>query len=138
MTAHALLTGRLIADPIRRETKTGKPMCSATLAVDVPDPRDATSDPDMLFGLVAFGSPAEALGTHAKGDTVAISGVLQRNRWTAEDGMVRERLNLVVDGVLSAKASREARRGSSRDKPGSRSRFAPAPAQPFPDDPIGF
>lgn len=110
MTVNVMLTGRLIADPARRETKSGTPMATATLAADVPDPRNADVDPSMLIGVVAFGALAEALETHAKGDRVAVSGVLQRSHWTGEDGAERERLNVLVDGVLSARASREAAR----------------------------
>ena len=130
MSVHVLATGRLIAEPMRRAAKNGDPMALATLAATVPLPRDAEGDPSMLVGVVCFGAAAESLLAHAKGDTIAVSGQLQRSRWTSDDGVQHERLGILADTVTSARAARlTASARAKRPRTGGRR---------FHDDAIGF
>ena len=67
MSAVITLRGRLGADPVTRETKNGKGMVTASIAVSLPT---RESDEVQWFQLLAFGRTAEALGRHAKGDAL--------------------------------------------------------------------
>lgn len=51
--------GRLAADPIARTTKAGKPMTTASVAVDVSG-RDETGE-TLWVSILAFGTQADAL-----------------------------------------------------------------------------
>jgi single-stranded DNA-binding protein len=130
MSVHVLATGRLIAEPVRRETKNGDPMAFATLAAAVPLPRDAEGDPSMLIGVICFGAAADGLLSHDKGDTIAVSGQLQRSRWTSEDGAQHERLGILADTVTSARTARRAASARTKRTAGGGDRFH--------DDPIRF
>jgi single-strand DNA-binding protein len=117
--------GRLVGDPRPIETRSGKPMTVARLAVAVPS-RD--EDGTFFLGLVAFGSQAERLAALAKGTMLSAIGRAQLSRWTSDQGE-REELQLVVDELITAKSVRP---GQPR-KPAK-----PAPrhteAAPFNDD----
>lgn len=94
--------GRLAADPRSIQTKTGKAMAVVNLAVNVDD------DAPLWFNIIAFGRVAEDLLRHGKGDLVSVAGRVQRNTWTDANGNARERLEIVVDALISARTSRPA------------------------------
>ena len=139
----ASLYGRLGRDPKAATTKTGKPMTSASLAVDVGrDPGEET----LWVSLLAFGVQADILERAQKGDMVAVMGRLTRGRYTAADGTERESWSLLVDAMHSSRTIRPGnRRPESENVPrtGGESRGYPeysAPdgaageAVPFDDD----
>ena len=66
------LHGRLGADPVERQTKNGKAMVTATVAVDAA--RHGADADTAWFNLVAFGRAAKDLMRHQKGDLVACMG----------------------------------------------------------------
>lgn len=103
MSAQIAAYGRLGADPVQRQSQSGKPWATASLAVQIGEGDDA---PPQWFQLVAFGRSAETLARHAKGDLVSVSGRLQLNRWQDRDGKDHERLQIVADAVLSARSVR--------------------------------
>ncbi len=100
----ASIYGRIGADPVERETRTGKMMVTCSLAVSAgrPDAGEETQ----WFNLIAFGRAATDLMRHAKGDLVACMGPLYRNRYTARDGQEREGWSLTVESILSARTVR--------------------------------
>lgn len=104
MSLQASAYGRLGGAPRAIETKNGKPMAVATLAVDVGD----DEGPPLWLGIVAFGKLADLLLRHAKGDLVSASGRVQVRRWTDTDGSGREQLQLVADALVSARTVRPA------------------------------
>lgn len=121
MSASMAAYGRLGADPRAVETRSGKPMTTARLAVDAGD-ADA---PPLWLGVVAFGRLADELQRHHKGDLLSVSGRLQVRRWTGADGGEREQWEVVADAIVSARTVR----------PGGRKR-APKPGDGPPiDDP---
>lgn len=120
MSAALSAYGRLGADPRAVETRSGKAMTVATLAVDAGD-ADA---PPLWLGVVAFGKLADELTRHHKGDLLSVSGRLQVRHWTDTAGTAREQWQVVADALVSARTVR----------PGGRKR-APADGAPF-DDPI--
>ncbi len=122
MSASVAAYGRLGGDPRALDTKSGKPMTVATLAVDVGE-ADA---PPLWLGVVAFRKLADELRRHRKGDTLSASGRLQVRHWTDADGAQREQWQVIADAIVSA---RTVRPGARQHRP------APDEGAPF-DDPI--
>lgn len=114
MTAAISCYGRLGGDPRSIQTKTGNAMTVATLAVDVGEEMDA---PPLWFGIVAFGTVAETLLRHAKGDLLSASGRLQRRTFTGRDGEEREQLQVLCDCIISARSVRPGGRKRAAAKP---------------------
>jgi len=112
--------GRLGQDPKGIATKTGTAMCVASIAVDVA--REDADAPPLWLGIVAFGRVAEALAKHNKGDLLSVSGRVQVNRWTGNDGTRHEQLQIVADALVSARTVRPGGRRKA-----SRTEDAPAP-----------
>lgn len=102
MSASMAAYGRLGADPRAVETRSGKPMTVATLAVDLGE----ADGPPLWLGIVAFGRLADELQRHHKGDLVSVSGRLQVRHWTDTAGTAREQLQVVADALVSARTVR--------------------------------
>jgi single-strand DNA-binding protein len=95
--------GRLGRDPKVTTTKTGKPMCTASIAVDVgKEPGEET----LWITVLAFGHLAEALQRHQQGDMLAATGRLTRSRYTGPDGQERESWSLIADALHSSRTVR--------------------------------
>jgi single-strand DNA-binding protein len=94
--------GRFGRAPEQRTTRTGKAMVTASMVVDLG--RDAEA-PEW-FSLIAFGSAAEVLAKHGKGDMAAISGRLTKSAWKARDGAERSGFSVLVDSIASARTVR--------------------------------
>jgi len=124
MTAMVAAYGRLARDPETRETRTGKPMCTATMAVDVTrqeDGRGKDADPWWLR-IDAFGRNAEILARHVKGEPLSVGGRLELSRYRGRDGADRESWQVVADSVVSSRAVRPkggTRASGGGDKPSS-------------------
>ena len=99
----ASIHGRLGKDPKPIETKTGKPMTKASVAVDVSQ-RD--SEATLWVRVVAFGRLADALAKHAKGETLSAAGRFELSRWTDAEGNERENWQLIADALVSARTVR--------------------------------
>ncbi len=131
----ASIYGRLGADPVERETRNGKAMVTASLAVNAA--RHGADADTAWFNLVAFGRAAKNMMRHAKGDLVACMGGLTKNRYTARDGQERESWSLNVESIVSARTVRPGGGRTSRRRDVS---IAPAGAsavngEPF-NDPL--
>ncbi len=100
----ASIYGRLGADPVERQTRNGKAMVTASLAVSAGRP-DADEE-TVWFSLAAFGRAAETLARHAKGDLLAAMGPLHRTRFTGRDGQERQGWSLTVESVVSGRTVR--------------------------------
>ena len=92
-------------DPVASETKTGKPMVRATIAVDVTG-FGAEAQETLWISVLAFGSIAEPLRHASKGETLTAMGKLTRGRYSTPDGQERESWTLLADAVLTAKSAR--------------------------------
>jgi single-strand DNA-binding protein len=118
---HASLYERLGGDPISRTTRTGKPMVTASVAVNVA--RDGEESVAEWFNGVAFGRVADELGRHHKGDLVAITGRLTRSTFMRA-GEERTSWGVTIEQIVSARTVR----------PGGRAKRAEdlfrGPAQP--------
>lgn len=91
----ALLTGDLVADPVKRSTRDGKPFMTAT--VRVPAGADA-----LFVGLACFSEVGcERLVKLRKGATVAAVGTLEATTWADKAGDERRGWRLTATEVLS-------------------------------------
>jgi single-strand DNA-binding protein len=128
----ASIYGRLGKDPKPGTTQAGKPMCTASVAVDVGrEPGDET----LWCTVMAFGHQAEALQRHTKGDMIAAMGRLSRSRYTGTDGQERESWTLLADALHSSRTVRPSARahgGTGKARPQREHVGAPF------DDPLRF
>ena len=117
MTAQIAAYGRLGRDPRQHETKSGKPMASASLAVTVEARERGADDAEgtLWLTVLAFGRVADELARHSAGDPVSVSGRLQLSRYVTNDGEAREGWQVIADSVVS---SRSVRPGGGRRKGG--------------------
>lgn len=93
-------------------------------------------------GVLAFGKQADVLAKHQKGDLVSVSGQLQINQWTGQDGSTHSGYAMVADSVISARTVRPGG-GRSQQKSGGnpppaqaaqQQTAAPQDGEPFTDD----
>jgi single-stranded DNA-binding protein len=84
MTITALITGRLIADPERRTSASGKDFATARLAA-------GTDDDSVLCSVIAFGHIGEQLAALAKGDSLALVGRTKPKAWVDREGQPARR-----------------------------------------------
>jgi single stranded DNA-binding protein len=103
VTAQLAVYGRLGQDPQQRQSQSGNPWATASIAVSLGDCDD---DGTQWFGVVAFGKVAEILAKHRKGDLIGVFGRLKLNRWRDQSGQDREQLQVIADTVISAKSVR--------------------------------
>lgn len=97
---NASLSGRLARDPDELETKSGKPMTAANLAVNAGGRgEEATA----WVRVICFGRNAKRAALHRKGDMLAVMGRLELSRWTGDDGAERESWQLIADALASAR-----------------------------------
>ena len=91
-------------------------MVTASMVVDLG--RDAEA-PEW-FSLIAFGTAAEVLAKHGKGDMAAISGQLTKSSWKARDGAERSGFSVLVDSIASARTVRPGKpKARPRDERGA-------------------
>jgi single-strand DNA-binding protein len=103
----ASISGRIGSDPVQRESRTGKSMVTASVAVNVAKPTEEAATE--WVSLVAFGAVAESLARHAKGDVIMVMGSLTRSTFTGRDGEERSSWSLLAESVLSARTVRNER-----------------------------
>jgi single-strand DNA-binding protein len=97
----ASVHGRLGADPVQRETRTGGAMVTASIAIDVA--RSGDEPATEWVSLVAFGKAGEALAQHGKGDLLSAMGPLTRSTFQGRHGEERTSWSLTAESLLSAR-----------------------------------
>ena len=117
---HIVIMGRLTRDPERRETGTGVPVTSFSLAVDrgfaSKDGGDRQTD---FIDVVAWRNTADFVAKYfVKGQMAAVSGRLQIRDWTDKDNNKRRSAEVIADHVYftESKKSRESSLGPSGPK----------------------
>lgn len=106
MSGQIAVHGRLVAEPTSRTTKNDNLMATARLAVSLPCHGSEDGYLTMWLGVVAFGKQADFLMRHDKGELVSVSGTLQMNQWTGQDGALQTGYQVVADSVISARTVR--------------------------------
>ncbi|MDJ3783285.1 single-stranded DNA-binding protein [Salmonella enterica] len=139
MTAQIAAYGRLVADPQTKTTSKGTSMAMARMAVSLPCSAAQDGQATLWLGVTAFGKQADALAKHQKGDLVSVSGQLQINQWTGQDGGTHSGYAMVADSVISARTvrpggGRSQQKSGSNPPPAQQQTAAPQDGEPFPDD----
>lgn len=106
MTAQIAAYGRIVSEIQTKATSSGGNMAFTRLAVALPCRAADNGEITMWLGVTAFGKQADALARHQKGDLVSVSGQLQVNQWTGQDGTTQSGYSLVADSVISARTAR--------------------------------
>lgn len=118
MTAQIAAYGRLAADVQTKTTGNGTTMAFSRMAVPLPCRSSDSGDMTMWLSVTAFGKQADALARHQKGDLISVSGTLQVNQWTGQDGQTQSGYGLVADSVISSKTVRPGRHKRSGNPQG--------------------
>lgn len=131
MTMHASIHGRCAFDPKERETKSGKPMTTCRIAVDV-TPGNATDEETLWLDVLAFGDQAETLARVRKGESVSAIGRVSKGKYTDRNGETRESWSMIPESILT---TRSARPGQRRKATGTKATKPDLQAPDF-DDPL--
>jgi len=114
---HIVIMGRLTRDPERRETATGVPVTSFSLAVDRGyTPKDGGEKQTDFIDVVAWRNTAEFVSKYfTKGQMAAVTGRLQIRDWTDKENNKRRSAEVIADHVYftESKKSRDASLGST-------------------------
>lgn len=94
------LLGRLTQDPATAANgETTK--CKMRIAVQRRRGKNGEDKGASYFDVVAWGSQAINCGKYLrKGRQIALTGHLNHNEWTAEDGSSRQRVEIIADNVM--------------------------------------
>jgi single-strand DNA-binding protein len=86
--------GNLVKDPVTKQTKTNKTVCSFTIAVN------GSSDKTLYIDIETWNSVAENCSRFlSKGRKVLIEGRLNMNSWTSKEGEKRTKITCTADFV---------------------------------------
>ena len=121
-----VIMGRLTRDPEMRQTGSGTPVTSFSLAVERDySGRDGGEKQTDFIDVVAWRHTAEFVDKYfAKGDMAAVSGRLQIREWTDREGGKRTTAEVVADNVYFGESKR--RDGGDAPRPAAPSASAPA------------
>ena len=102
-----VISGRLTADPILRQTNTGTSVCSFSVAVDRDyKPEGGERETDFV-DIVAWSGTGEFVSKwFGKGDAIIVDGRLQIRDWTDKEGNKRRSAEVVAENVYFAGSKR--------------------------------
>ncbi|MBQ5667489.1 MAG: single-stranded DNA-binding protein [Oscillospiraceae bacterium] len=93
------LIGRLAADPELRQTGSGVPVTSFTVAVDRPYTKGNDRQTDWI-DIVAWRNTAEFVCKYfQKGSPIVINGSIQTRNWEDKQGIKRKSVEIVANSV---------------------------------------
>ena len=97
----AILMGRLGRDPELKRTQAGGAVVSVSVATNEREKQgDAWVDVTEWHYVVAFGRTAELMSERLrKGDPVLVDGRMKTRKWTGQDGVERQRCEVVASDV---------------------------------------
>lgn len=105
-----ILGGRLTADPELKQTNSGKPVCSFTLAVNRRFSRNNEAD---FITCVAWDKTAEFVNTYfKKGSSLCVVGAVQTRSWE-QDGQKRYATEVQVDEALFVDGKNDAQQAET-------------------------
>ncbi len=94
------LEGRVIHDPILRKTKTGKSVCSFTIAMDHPV-KGETKPQTSFIDIETWEKLADLCAENiTKGKKIQATGRLKQDRWQDENGKPHSKIKLVSNQVI--------------------------------------
>lgn len=104
MSMSVAITGRIGKDAERVDTKSGKPMATASVAVNVEREVEGEQKPQPLWvKLIGFGRQADDVACLKRGDPVRVMGRMQTSRYNDRQGNERQAWECIVDALHSAR-----------------------------------
>ena len=133
MLNHIVLQGRLVRDPEMRTTQSGVVVASFTLAVDRDfGGRDGGEKQTDFIDCTAWRHTAEFVSKYfSKGRMAVVSGRLQIDNYTDNDGNKRRSAKVIADNIYFGDSKKDGATGSQSDEASS---FTPAPSGFVPAD----
>ena len=122
-----VLQGRLVRDPEMRTTQSGVAVASFTLAVDRDfSGRDGGEKQTDFIDCTAWRHNAEFVSKYfSKGRMAVVSGRLQIDNYTDDDGNKRKAAKVIADNIYFGDSKKDGATGSQSDEAAS---FTPAPS----------
>jgi single-strand DNA-binding protein len=107
------LTARLTLDPELRSTPNGTPVATLRIAIQRPGDRGAA-----FYDVEVWGKLAESCTEFlAKGSRVGLTGRLEHQEWSGDDGRPRQRNYVVAEQVNFLDRPAKAERDGSHEAP---------------------
>ena len=127
-----ILMGRLTRDPEMRQTQSGVPVCSFSIAVNRRFAKDGQQNADFI-NCTAWRQQAEFICKYfAKGAMISVVGNLQSRSWENQEGKKQYATDVVVDEVYFTGSRTESHTSTDGG-------FAAPAKDPFADiDTMGF
>lgn len=103
-----ILGGRLTADPELKQTQSGIPVVSFSIAVNRRyQSKDAPQQTD-FFNVTAWRTTAEFVSKYfRKGSSICVTGAIQNRSWTDQQGNKRYATDIVADEVMFVDSRQE-------------------------------
>ena len=122
-----VLQGRLVRDPEMRTTQSGVAVASFTLAVDRDfGGRDGGEKQTDFIDCTAWRHTAEFVSEYfSKGRMAVVSGRLQIDSYTDNDGNKRRSAKVIADNIYFGDSKKDGTTGGQSDETAS---FTPAPS----------
>ena len=122
-----VLQGRLVRDPEMRTTQSGVAVASFTLAVDRDfGGKDGGEKQTDFIDCTAWRHTAEFVSKYfSKGRMAVVSGRLQIDNYTDNDGNKRKSAKVIADNIYFGDSKKDGATGSQSDETAS---FTPAPS----------
>ena len=127
MLNHIIIMGRLTRDPEMRSTQSGVAVASFTLAVDRDfGGRDGAEKQTDFIDCTAWRHTAEFVSKYfSKGRMAVVSGRLQIDNYTDNDGNKRKAAKVIADNIYFGDSKKDGATGGQSDEAAS---FTPAPS----------
>ena len=128
-----VLQGRLVRDPEMRSTQSGVAVASFTLAVDRDfSGKDGGEKQTDFIDCTAWRHTAEFVSKYfSKGRMAVVSGRLQIDNYTDNDGNKRKAAKVIADNIYFGDSKKDGATGGQSDETAS---FTPAPSGFVPVD----
>ena len=133
MLNHITIMGRLVRDPEMRSTQSGVAVASFTLAVDRDfGGRDGGEKQTDFIDCTAWRHTAEFVSKYfTKGRMAVVSGRLQIDNYTDNDGNKRRSAKVIADNIYFGDSKKDGATSGQSDEAAS---FTPAPSDFVPVD----
>ena len=127
MLNHITIMGRLVRDPEMRSTQSGVAVASFTLAVDRDfGGRDGGEKQTDFIDCTAWRHTAEFVSKYfSKGRMAVVSGRLQIDNYTDNDGNKRRSAKVIADNIYFGDSKKDSATSGQSDEAAS---FTPAPS----------
>lgn len=107
------LGGRLTADPEMKQTQSGIPVCSFSIAVNRRTKQGEQQKAD-FFNVTAWRQTAEFVNKYfRKGSSIFVVGTLQNRSWTDQQGVKHYATDIVADEVSFVDSKNDAQGAES-------------------------